>query len=192
MISSSKGRTLEQLLTQKCISSSTGILFFSFFFFCVWGKGVGGGGGGGGFSIVTEESKGFEDKYAKCGSIIDSYKVFQLLHTFSLQFSIILFSSNFCKSCWFECALWVKSLSYLEHSPSSTNSMSCSIKALICHLCCLFAIPAMTKKPSIFSLLPIILQENKTKPGTNIIISWPKPALGPVQTWETDSAVSSI
>ncbi len=94
MISSSKGRTLEQLLTQKCISSSTGILFFSFFFFCVWGK-----KGGGGFSIVTEESKGFADKYAKCGSIIDSDKVFQLLHTFSLQFSIILFSSNFCKSC---------------------------------------------------------------------------------------------
>ena len=132
------------------------------------------------------------DKYAKCGSMIDSYKVFQLLLTFSLQFSRILFSSNFCKTCWFACALWVKSLSYLEHSPSSTNSKSCSIKALICHQCCLFAIPAMTKKPSIFSLLPIILKENKTKPGTNIIISWPKPSLGPVQTWETDSAVSSI
>jgi hypothetical protein len=56
----------------------------------------------------------------------------------------------------------------------------------------MFAIPAMTKKPSIFSLLPIILKENKRKPGTNIIITWPKPGLGPVQTWETDSAVSSI
>ena len=80
----------------------------------------------------------------------------------------------------------------LEHSPSSTNSMSCSIKALICHLCCLFAISAMTKTPSTFSLLPIILKENKRKPGTNIIITWKKQGLGPVQTWETDSAVSSI
>ena len=76
--------------------------------------------------------------------------------------------------------------------PKRTNSMSCSIKAVICHLCCLFAIPAMTKKPSIFSLLRNILKENKTKPGANIIISWPKPSLGPVQTWETNSAVSSI
>ena len=36
-------------------------------------------------------------KYAKCESMIDSYKVFQLLLTFSLQFSRILFSSNFCR-----------------------------------------------------------------------------------------------
>ena len=115
------------------------------------------------------------DMHAKCVSMIDSYKVFQLLLIFSLQFSRILFSSNFSKSCWFECTLWVKSLSYLEHSPSSTNSMSCSIKALIYHLCYLFSIPAMTKKPSIFSLLPIILKENKRKWGTNIIITWPKP-----------------
>jgi hypothetical protein len=39
-------------------------------------RGAGGGGGGGVQNIVTEESKGFKDMYAKCGSIIDSYKVF--------------------------------------------------------------------------------------------------------------------
>jgi hypothetical protein len=72
-----------------------------------------------------------------------------LLLIFSLQFARIRCSCSFSKSCGFEYALWVKSLSYLEHSPSSTNSMSCSIKALICHLCCLFSIPAMMKKPSI-------------------------------------------
>ena len=129
------------------------------------------------------------DMHAKCVSMIDSYKVFQLLLIFSLQFSRILFSSNFSKSL---SVLFGSKAFLLEHSSSSTNSMSYSIKALICHLCCLFAIPAMTKTPSTFSLLPIILKEKKRKPGTNIIITWKKPGLGPVQTWETDSTVSSI
>ena len=86
------------------------------------------------------------DMHAKCVSMIDSYKVFQLLLIFSLQFSRILFSSNFSKSL---SALFGSKAFLLEHSSSSTNSMSYSIKALICHLCCLFSIPAMMKKPSI-------------------------------------------
>ena len=86
-----------------------------------------------------------------------------LLLMFSLQRSRICFSSSFSQSCGFENALWVKSLSDLQHSPSSTNSMSCSIKPLICHLPCLFSIPAMMKNKTfnIFISSNYTQKENK-------------------------------
>lgn len=96
----------------------------------------------------------------------------ELLLIFSLPFSRVRFSSCFGKSCWFDYTLGVDSLPYLEHSPSCTNSMPCSVKSLVCHLCCSFSIPAMTKTASVFSL---------TKTNT---ISRPKPSSGPFQTWE--------